>query len=431
MGDLSVELGGELVGHLVQKRNNFDFEAERAAVDSHGLQSLVLSRAVPLLWRSPPADAGLRRNFFAELLPEGDARERLALEAKVRKGDVVAMLRAYGRDVAGALQIWDPELPDEPRTPHIEELDGDGVAEMLDSIPLEPLGNKPRRGKTSLAGLQNKIVLVRTDSGWARALDGYPSTHIVKPVVGKAPSRIFDEEYGARFVRRLGLAPFSTTLERFGPRTALVIERYDRARDAPTGRIHQEDFNQILGLSGDEKYEMYGGKGLKDVAAHLSDEDKVTLLEMMTLSVALGNLDHHAKNISLIHHPDGSTTLAPMYDVVPQTHDSASDGEVSLYIDGVAEHRLITMANLVAEGSAWGVANAEQVVSETLTRTEVIASEEKPHVAAHPGLQSDVLGFARALLDGGPAGGPAARATGTAGGWGWDNRRMPYQPFEG
>ena len=39
-----------------------------------------------------------------------------------------------------------------------------------------------------------------------------------------------------------------------------MIERYDRSPHAPQGRIHQEDFNQVLGASGNQKYQKYGGK---------------------------------------------------------------------------------------------------------------------------------------------------------------------------
>lgn len=37
--------------------------------------------------------------------------QRLAQEASVPEGDTIGLLRRYGRDVAGALQIWDPEVP--------------------------------------------------------------------------------------------------------------------------------------------------------------------------------------------------------------------------------------------------------------------------------------------------------------------------------
>jgi serine/threonine-protein kinase HipA len=119
----------------------------------------------------------------------------------------------------------------------------------------------------------------------------------------------------------------------------VVIERYDRSPDAPQGRIRQEDFNQVLGAAGNQKY---GGKAsLKRIAqvfAVISDQNSLErLFKLVVVSVAVGNLDMHAKNISLLHRPDGSMTLSPAYDVVPQAHQP-NDGEVALAVDGEYRH---------------------------------------------------------------------------------------------
>ena len=399
MSELRVEMHGELIGRLVGSGDSFDFVASRDAIRAHGLGSVVLSVAVPLLPRASPRSKELRKNFFSELLPEGAARTRLADEARVPNGDTCGMLRAYGRDVAGALQIWDPADPVEPLQPGIEMLDERGVERMLREVAISPLGNKPRRGKTSLNGVQSKIVLVKTPDGWARALDGYPSTHIVKPIVAQHPTMIFDEEYGSRFARGLGLAVFDTHLSRFNDTFALVVTRYDRDDTATDGRIHQEDFNQVLGLSGDQKYETYGGRGLRDIAKQLSDNDRQSLLRMTTLSVALGNLDMHAKNVSLLHRMDGSTCLAPMYDVVPQAHQD-NDGELAFRVDGEFAHRLVTRHHLIIEGASWGLRYASILVDSALADIRRIAAQERPDAGAHPNLQYDVLGFTDNLLAG-------------------------------
>src|SRR5215472_14431216 len=106
---------------------------------------------------------------------------RLAQQAGVVEQDVIGLLRAYGRDVAGALQIWDPDVPGEPKQPALEPLSSVAVAGMLDHVQDNPLGNKPAGGKTSLAGVQDKIMLARTGERWNRVIDGWPSTHILKP----------------------------------------------------------------------------------------------------------------------------------------------------------------------------------------------------------------------------------------------------------
>ncbi len=48
MGDLTVSLYGTTIGNLVGTSSNFDFVTERAAVERFGLDSPILSLAIPL-----------------------------------------------------------------------------------------------------------------------------------------------------------------------------------------------------------------------------------------------------------------------------------------------------------------------------------------------------------------------------------------------
>lgn len=410
MGDLLVELYGTTIGRLTGHGQTFDFVTAPDALDRFGLDSLVLSVAVPLAAVPARARRARRQNFFRELLPEGRMLERLALQARVPAHDVLGMLRTYGRDVAGALQVWDPHAPGEPRTPATEPLSHVDVGAMLTDVASHPLANKPGRGKSSLAGVQDKIVLVRTDDGWARAVDGYPSTHILKPASDGHPTMIYDEEYGARLARALGLAKFSTSIQEFDDVPALVVERYDRryADDPMPQRVHQEDFNQALGLRGDEKYQRYGGHASLARAARtlttLGNDDAVVRLARMTvLSVAIGNLDLHAKNLALLHRPDGTVDLAPAYDVVPQTH-LPNDGELALAVDGTYRHAAVTRSHLTAEIASWGVRGADDLVDRTLHEILDVTEREVPDPRAHPHLVDDLSRFTRNLLAGRPAG---------------------------
>jgi serine/threonine-protein kinase HipA len=334
------------------------------------------------------------------------------------------MLARYGRDVAGAVKIWDPTAPGEPRSPSVIPIDAVRVREMLAEVARAPLGNATVRRMSSLAGVQDKIVLARLGDAWAEPLDGYPSTHIIKPVVAGYPSLIFDEEYGSRIARQLGLASFDTHVEVFDGISALVIERYDRTSDPAGGRIHQEDFNQVLGMSGEGKYEASGHPGLRAIADVLRHVDRRTLeqfLRMVTMSLATGNLDFHAKNISILHHPDGRIELAPAYDVVPQVH-LGFDEDVALFVNGKQRFGEITLEDLVVEGRSWGLKNAEEIAVATLRQIEEFVRAETPHPGAHPSLGSDIGMITRRLLDGSTAGterGPRrARDNNAPGGWG-------------
>ena len=411
MADLVVELYGARIGKLTGDARTFDLAIEPEAVRAFGIDSPILSIAIPLALVPTRAHRQRRRNFFHELLPEGRMLRRLAQEARVPPGDAIGLLRSYGRDVAGALQIWDPDVPGEPREPGLEPLDAAGVAALLENVQDFPLGNKPRGGKSSLAGVQDKIVLVRGAAGWNRALDGYPSTHILKPEPEGLPTVIYDEEYGARLTRAAGLTPFGTWIEEFAGVPALVVERYDRSPTAPQGRIHQEDFNQALGASGDEKYQRYGGKVSLARIAHVLSESSgrsglEALLRMVVLSAAVGNLDMHAKNVSLLHHPDGTLALAPTYDFVPQAHQK-NDGELALAVAGAYRQAEITRAHLIEEGRSWGLQGAERTTHEVLEAVLETVRDEVPHPRAHPRLAEDVTRFTQNLLAGRAAGPPA------------------------
>lgn len=410
MADLVVELYGTRIGTLEGDWRTFDLQFEPGAVRTFGIDSPILSVAVPLAVVPTRAHKQKRRNFFQELLPEGRMLKRLAQEANVPESDTIGLLRRYGRDVAGALQIWDPDVPGEPRQPRLEPLDEAGVAELLENVQDFPLGNKPRGGKSSLAGVQDKIVLAHTADGWNRALDGYPSSHILKPVPEGLPTVIYDEEYGARLARAVGLIPYRTWIQEFAGVPALVIERYDRSPDAPQARLHQEDFNQALGASGDEKYQRYGGKAsLARIARlleqHTGPESREALLRMVVLAAAVGNLDMHAKNISLLHLEGGTVELAPAYDFVPQAHQR-NDGEMALAVAGEYRHAHVTRSHLVEEALSWGLADTESIIDEVLNTVLETVRREDPHHRAHPRLTADVSWFTQNLLEGRAAGLP-------------------------
>lgn len=409
MGDLRVELYGHLVGWLTGTDwRTFDFHTDRSCFDHFGLGSTVLSESVPLELTTNRGRSSRRRNFFTELLPEGRILSNLAARIGTQEYDTPALLSHFGRDVAGALQIWDPERPGEPRNPRTERLTAEDVRGLLHSTTAEPLANSPLSGKTSLAGVQDKIVLAQVGGDWHRVHDGYPSTHIVKPSSRANPTIIYDEEYGARAAQALGLTTTRTWLEDFAGAPALVIERFDRSRSAPTGRIHQEDMNQVLGAHGNEKYQEHGGKvslrRIADVLRRNGDiESLERLLTMTVLAVALGNLDLHAKNLSLLHHPDGRSELAPAYDVVPMRHQ-ATNGRMAMAVNGTYRHADLTGADLAAEARSWRLRTPEPVISRSLEALEAFVIGTEPDRRADPTLQSDLLSFTRNLLVGKPVG---------------------------
>lgn len=158
MADLVVELYGTRAGVLVGDWRTFDLVCAPDAVQVFGIDSPILSVAIPLAVVPTRAHKERRRNFFQELLPEGRMLSRLAQEARLPEQDAIGLLRKYGRDVAGALQIWDPEVPGEPKQPRLEPLTTTGVARILENVQAYPLGNKPKGGKSSLGRIPDPVL---------------------------------------------------------------------------------------------------------------------------------------------------------------------------------------------------------------------------------------------------------------------------------
>lgn len=404
---LAVELYGSVVGELGGDARTFDFTPTSDGIGSFGTNSTILSVTIPLSPTQRRDHAGRRRNWFSELLPEGAHYDYMIAQAGLRRDDTPAFLARYGRDVAGALQVWDLDDPTEPKTPSVRSLAPAEVRALLEDPIGSPLANDPQSGKSSLGGVQPKVVLVRTSDGWAQALGGHPSTHILKPRLdGDKSTVIYDEEYGSRIARRLGLASFETWIEEFDGLPALVIERYDRKSGE---RVHQEDFNQALGASKNEKYQEIGGiVSLKRVAdtlrKHTHEADLQRLARMVVLAVGIGNLDLHAKNLGLLHPAEADVALAPAYDVVPQAH-LPNDGKLALAVNNKYRHMSITRDDLYAEFTLWRLRRAWAAVGSTLDELYSVVLQESPLDGAAPELQDTILNFIDNLRYGSPVGG--------------------------
>ena len=123
------------------------------------------------------------------------------------------------------------------------------------------------------------------------------------------------------------------------------------------------------------------------------------LFGQLVVAVAVGNLDMHAKNISVLHPPDGTCRLAPAYDMVPQTH-LPTDGELALAVDDVSRHASVTGADLVAEGERWGISDAAALAEAMLADLSAAVDVEVLLPGAHLGLVDDIGGFIERLRQG-------------------------------
>jgi serine/threonine-protein kinase HipA len=411
---LEVSLYDTPLGNIrTHQHSGVAFTPSAEGVERFGVGSPVLSLSMPLRLRPHTHASG---PFFAGLLPEGEALERLAVLARTDPTDIVGLLAFAGRDVAGAVVLGSPA----ESQPSYVELDDVGVAERLRNAGRYPLGEVG--GGTSLPGYQRKIALARVGVTFYAREGGAASTHILKPARSHAyDESIATEAYVLDLAHRLGLATYGSELRRFDDILTLVIERYDR-RMSPGNplraeRIHQEDGAQALGLGNGlfDRFEWHEPRAALSAVAALLDTERIAgygspadrerLLEYVAFNVAVGNTDAHAKNFSFLHASDGSVQLAPLYDVAAHALGFEADQRMAMAINGCTRQPDVTLADLVAESERWGVPPPQgRETVEGLLQGLLDAVDDAPLPLAHPDhLPNYIRHQARNLLEGRPA----------------------------
>ena len=301
--------------------------------------------------------------WFEGLLPEGDQRARIAARFSVAASDTFALLEQIGWECAGAVAV----LPEDQERPvgTYRRLSDDEVGLRLDALPARPYDDDDEV-RASLGGYQAKIVLARFDDAWAEPVFGAASTHILKPEPPQWAGMAAAEAWALALAAQVTSAAAARWDGSLASAPTLVVTRYDRMIVAgQVHRRHQEDLCQILGLLPEAKYAeppMKPGKPSWDRLATILLEravdptgERLRLLEQVTVTIALGNADAHAKNLSVIHEREGLVSLAPMYDLVPTLAFIPRQTRSALPVAGKFRMDEITTEHLVREAISWGI----------------------------------------------------------------------------
>jgi serine/threonine-protein kinase HipA len=324
---LGVWYADRLVGHLERKSASvldigFSYDAAWMAASD----SFPVSIRMPLsVQHHEPA---IVYPWLLNLLPEGRTLEMVGAILHVHEADVFAILQEMGGDVAGALEIRKLEDPASARKPRHRRLTEAELAEAIKRLPERPLLVGEDGIHMSVAGAQEKLPVVRyADGGIGLALDGAPSTHILKPRNSKFRAAVENEAFCLRLATAVKLPAAEASMHSAAGVDYLLVKRYDRIIENGTvRRLHQEDFCQATGFPPSLKYEWNAqiqrhGPGLKACldALNLTSRaaaNKIRFMDYMLFSVLCGNVDAHAKNYSLLIEGSADVTMAPLYDVM-------------------------------------------------------------------------------------------------------------------
>ena len=405
---LAVDLHGTTLGRLRRGAANrllLTFTDE--AFDRWHAGSRVLSVALPIQRGEHDATP-----FFAGLLPDNAAtQERIGVNYGIDGGDRYALLEAIGRDCAGAVTVRGP-APD-AGIPRLQPISASELHELVMNLPATPLGATFDH-RVSLGGNQAKLLLARTASGgWALPLDGYPSTHILKPEPLDLPDYVGDEVLCMRLAHRIGLTTAEADAINVNGRPVYVVPRFDRGAPAPDGtptRVHQEDFSQALGRLPADRWERPGEHRYTDIGRLLArtapDDETVRFAQMIAFNVAIGNADAHDKNYGMLHDTCGDVLLAPLYDATNTTVKASTNRASASSVNGVTDIDHITVDDVIAETASWGRRRNRRVAAAVRATLDQMA-EHFDEVEATVWVDGDIADALRARIGAMRAGRPA------------------------
>lgn len=261
---LAFALYGQVAGVIERTSGRTSLEYLPEYLDRRSRTPLSLSMPVSsATYTNRPVEA-----YLKGLLPDhAEVRERWARKAGVRSGNVLGLVAHVGLDVSGgAIFAPEDEIEDAVKRPGTLEPATEGaIAERLRRVRQDDAAwqDDEEEEHWSLAGAQSKFTLVRTDDGWAFAEGSAPSTHIVKPGIGKIRAQALSEHVSMRALAIAGLEVAETQYLTFEDQDAIVVRRFDRRTNAAgtTVRIHQEDMIQTFAMDPSHKYEADGGPG--------------------------------------------------------------------------------------------------------------------------------------------------------------------------
>lgn len=257
---------------------------------------------------------------LSNLLPEGALREWAALQLKVHPDNEFPLFTWFGNDLPGALIVTPLESAQVPAW----ALARNNTQTTPIIVPVSHYGQR-----FSLAGVQMKFSGKHKDGRYHISQVGELGNWIIK-----TPSTLYPNvpanEYTSMTLA--GLAGINIPEIRLIPLAELdglpnillpaethayAIRRFDR--NNTDGRIHTEDFAQILQKYPHEKYRDSNYEMLGRILLQYSHDGIADLQQFarrLLVNILLGNGDAHLKNWT-IYYPDQITPqLAPAYDIL-------------------------------------------------------------------------------------------------------------------
>ncbi|MEZ4451627.1 MAG: type II toxin-antitoxin system HipA family toxin [Nannocystaceae bacterium] len=275
--------------------------------------------------------------WFAHLLPQGPLRRAIAQAARTDEGDVFALLQVLAADLPGAVVLRP----------------GDSPARRRRSEAARPATTGPLR--FALAGAQWKLSLRSSERGLVAPVAGETGHWIAKFHDPTYPELPRVEWATMEWARRSGITVPPCRLGRSaeivelpaeiptGDGSLYLVERFDRT--ATEGRVHMEDFGQVLDRPPGHAQYIGGYELIAAVLAAIAPvEDLEEFCRRVVFTVLCGNTDAHLKNWSVLYRDRRRPRLSPAYDLVASVlYVPRVDDELALDLAGSKRFEAVTI----------------------------------------------------------------------------------------
>lgn len=359
----NVHLNEVLVGYLVEgddSRIAFRMEDEYRQMISRPVLSQSFEDNLSKMHRGKPNQLPA---FFANLTPEGKLRDMIERSLRLSHPDELALLEAVGHDLPGAVIV----TPSQDSQTTIDD-DGNGNSVLT---PPDAEGEELKL-RFSLAGVQLKFSVLRNAEKITLPVHGEGGEWIVKLDSPTYPYLPQNEYATLEWARAAGFevpechlqraTSLDVTLQEHAPidSDVLLVQRYDRT---PQGRVHQEDFAQVVNQVPSLKYDLVKYEQCAALVLRIAgDAQYCEFIRRLVFVVMSGNSDAHLKNWSFIY-PDGiNPRLSPLYDQVSVIAWPEVVPDLSLKLAGVKQLKRID-ANAFARLAEKAGADVSQTIA--------------------------------------------------------------------
>ncbi len=250
-----------------------------------------------------------------------------------------------------------------------EAIEGRGVPALTDLPELLTLAARAEADSADLPDLQ-RLIRVGSSLGGAR-----PKAHVRDAdgnlAIAKFPSAAHDtwnvmawEKVALELAARAGITVPASTLLNLAGRSVLVVDRFDRTRDAdggPAGRVgYASAMTMLQATDGEPGSYLEIAEAIETRSSHAT-ADLRQLWRRIVFSILISNTDDHLRNHGFLHEGGDTWRLSPAFDVNPNPEPGPK--HLSTAIDLADDTASISIALSVADYFRLSAEEANDIVA--------------------------------------------------------------------